>query len=528
MNRKFASGFLFIFAIITSVFFFNASASAASTTLVLSQVDGGGGGSTGTYLFDYVEIKNISSSPQSLNGLSLYYGSAVGNFASTASNAFALPNVTLNPGQYYLVQLGPTGSAGAALPTPDVTTTNLTMSAASGKVALVNGASLPINTCGATATPCSAGQLAAIVDWVAYGAAGNGTAGNGEGGTSVNNNTAMTSTQGAVRKNGGCTDTDNNNLDFDVVTAPVPRNTSTTTPCSATPADAVLDLNGDGKTDFGVIRNVGGQLRWFYNLNGSGSTAAADWGVGGDTAVPEDYDGDGKDDIAVWRAGAPFNSFFYILQSQSNTVRVVTFGQTGDDPSVIGDYDGDGKADPAVYRAGASSVWYYLGSNNNPSGNITFVPWGTTGDKPAPGDYDGDGKNDFVIRRNDGSGRGQFWMNRTTAGVAVTLFGTINDLVVPGDYDGDGKTDLAVAQGISGVYNWFYLGSATSTITQIPFGSTATDFPVQGDYDGDGKADIAVWRDGVFWIRNSSNAAVQNFQLGASGDSIALRYNYHN
>src|SRR4051794_3767030 len=49
---------------------------AASTTLVISQFDGGGGGSTGTYLFDYVEIKNISGTTQSLDTLSIYYGSA--------------------------------------------------------------------------------------------------------------------------------------------------------------------------------------------------------------------------------------------------------------------------------------------------------------------------------------------------------------------------------------------------------------------------------------------------------------------
>src|SRR4051812_6799213 len=47
----------------------------ASTTLVISQAYGGGGG-TGFYSFDYVEIKNISSTNQSLNGLSLVYGSA--------------------------------------------------------------------------------------------------------------------------------------------------------------------------------------------------------------------------------------------------------------------------------------------------------------------------------------------------------------------------------------------------------------------------------------------------------------------
>jgi DNA/RNA endonuclease G (NUC1) len=202
---------------------------APSTTLVISQVDGGGGGSTGTYLFDYVEIKNVSANSQSLNGLSLYYGSATGNFASSGTNAFALPNTLIGPGQYYLVQVGTAGTAGAPLPvTPDAVTTNIAMSGSSGKIALVNTAGLPINTCGASATPCSATQLAQIVDWVAYGAAGNGTAGNGEGGTSVNNGVALTSTQGGVRKGAGCTDTDNNNLDFDVITAPVPRNGAST------------------------------------------------------------------------------------------------------------------------------------------------------------------------------------------------------------------------------------------------------------------------------------------------------------
>src|SRR3954452_6512232 len=150
-----------------------------STTLVLSQVDGGGGGSTGTYLYDYVEIKNISNSTQSLGGLSLYYGSATGNFASAAANGFALPNVNVAPGKYFLVQLGNPGTAGAPLPvTPDAVTTNVAMSASSGKIALLPS-SFPINTCGATATPCSAAQLAQFIDWVAYGTGGNGSPGNG-------------------------------------------------------------------------------------------------------------------------------------------------------------------------------------------------------------------------------------------------------------------------------------------------------------------------------------------------------------
>ena len=53
------------------------SSPSTGPTFYLSQVYGGGGG-TGTYLNDYVEIKNVSVVPLSLNTLSLMYGSASG------------------------------------------------------------------------------------------------------------------------------------------------------------------------------------------------------------------------------------------------------------------------------------------------------------------------------------------------------------------------------------------------------------------------------------------------------------------
>jgi hypothetical protein len=198
------------------------------TGIVISHAYGGGGGSTGTYIFDYVELKNISNTPKSLGGLALMYGASAGQFGSTGSNVYALSAVILQPGQYYLVQLGAAGSGGTALPvTPDETTTNLSMAAGSGKVALVNGA-FAANTCGATLTPCSL-PSANISDLVSWGAANN-----AEGGAPTNAGVALTSVQGNVRKNLGCTDTDNNNADFDIVTAPVPRNSATTlSPCVA-------------------------------------------------------------------------------------------------------------------------------------------------------------------------------------------------------------------------------------------------------------------------------------------------------
>ncbi|MGI8812608.1 MAG: FG-GAP-like repeat-containing protein [Pyrinomonadaceae bacterium] len=531
----------------TAVFAFAADKSseanvpAASTTLVLSQVYGGGGGSTGTYLNDYVEIKNISATPQSLNGLSIQYGSAVGNFGSSATNIFALPNVTLAPGQYYLVQLGAAGTAGAPLPVAaDATTTNLSMSASSGKVALAN--IITTLNCGATATPCTFPN-ANIIDWVAYGAAGNGTAGNGEGGTSVNNGSALTSSQGAVRKTGGCTDTDDNNADFDVITAPVPRNSaSPAVPCGGTAVTLqhVVDYDGDGKTDWSVVRNTGGgpsgQVTWFNQFNGSAGGSTVAFGLAADHFVPADYDGDSRTDISVWRPGASGTAAWYTLLSGTNTLRSENFGQTGDDPTVVGDYNGDGKADIAVYRAGATtglqSTWYYRTVVNGP----TFVVnWGTNGDFPAPGDYDGDHKNDFVIQRNDGGGSARFWTLFATGTTKTERFGTPTDVIVPGDYDGDGKTDIATIRSSGGQILWLYDPSSTPAedYTGTTFGNSATDFVVQGDYDGDGKTDFAVWRPNAdptmtyYYVNRSNGSGLLVFEWGQNGDYPVANYNTH-
>ncbi len=548
MKRKFALGILSILAVITGTFFINSvsaeklgkgddSSQLLSTTIVISQAYSGGGGAGSTYLNDYIELKNISATPQSLNGLFLVYGSATGQFASVATNSFMLPNVTLNPGQYYLVQLGAAGAGGVPVPSPDATTTNLSMAAAGGKAALVTAA-FTNNTCGATATPCPL-PSASIIDLVAWG-----TSNNAEGGVTVNNGVALTATQGSVRKTGGCTETDNNNTDFDVITAPVPRNTATTAaPCGGpvAPTQNHVDFNGDGKSDFAVVRNTGGgpsgQITWFINPTGTGISYASQWGINGDFFVPEDYDGDNKTDIAIYRAGAPTVAAFYILQSNGNTVRIEKFGQTGDEPRIVGDYDGDGKADVSVYRAGLNagdqSTWFYRGSLSNPSGNVTYVNWGQNGDFPAPGDYDGDGKRDFVIQRNGGGGQARFWMLQTTAGFNSVVFGNPTDTIVPGDYDGDGKTDLAVVRGSGGQLNWYVHPSSTGVISGSPtaiFGVSATDFTAQGDYDGDGKTDFAIWRPSAtagasaFWVLGSTTGAF-SVPFGQNGDYPVANYN---
>ncbi len=311
---------------------------------------------------------------------------------------------------------------------------------------------------------------------------------------------------------------------------------------SVAPQQNVVDYNGDGKTDFALVRNAGGQKTWYINLNGTNTTYGVEWGLSSDIFVSGDFDGDNKSDIAVWRGistNQPSgNAFFYILQSQTNTVLIEDFGQSGDYPLVVGDYDGDGKDDVAVYRQvlspGAQSTWFYKASSGTPSG-IVSVPWGIFQDTPAPGDYDGDGKNDFVVRRGNPSSPSSsatFWMNQTSDGITTRVFGNGLDIIVPGDYDGDSKTDLAIVRSLGGVFQWWHQKSSDGMVTQTTFGSATTDSIAQGDYDGDGKTDQAVWRasptvgSSVFWF-NGSTSGVGAISFGHNGDAPVAGYNSH-
>jgi hypothetical protein len=227
---------------------------------------------------------------------------------------------------------------------------------------------------------------------------------------------------------------------------------------------------------------------------------------------------------------------FYILNSTGFTLTTVNLGQTGDDPTIVGDYNGDGKDDAAVYRGGASagqqSFWYY---KTTPAGPVNYVPWGQNGDFPNPGDFDGNGSADFQVQRNSGSGQGVFLTLLSTGAMpAPFIFGTSSDLLLPGDYDGDGKTDVCVARGLSGQIIWTYRRSIDGASGPwTPWGLSASDFPAQGDYDGDGRTDIAIWRpsatagQSAFWIYNVATGAVTTQPFGQQGDYPVANYNSH-
>ncbi len=370
-----------IFTLLLLVAFINAN--SQSTTVVISQVYGGGGANTGTptYRNDYVELHNVSAVSQDITGFKLMYGSAVGQFASAANNSFTFPSTTIIPaGGYLLVQTGPAGTLGAAFPlSADLTTSNLTMSGTSGKVALVNS-TFPINTCGATATPCNVTQLSSFIDWVAFGAAGNGAAGNGEGGTSANNGVAINTAQGCVRKTNGCQDTDNNNNDFVVTTNPVPRNsTSTLVTCSGPTATISATPNITNITTSVGIASASQS----FNLSASNLTpAAGNLSIAPTTGIEISFDNSTFFSTA--------QNFAYTGSAVASTPIYVRISATATQGALTGTNvtcSGGGAASNAVVTvAGGVSQNFY----SQPTGNLSMLTtWGTAtnGTGAAPLDF---------------------------------------------------------------------------------------------------------------------------------------------
>lgn len=339
---------------------------------------------------------------------------------------------------------------------------------------------------------------------------------------------------------------------------------------SGTPApepNGKVDLNGDGRTDYLIVRPNGGAgatalaerrdgrsrvsqrerirnraavksnlqgggspILWYgLNSNDFGFTGVA-WGDSDlDEPLTADFDGDGSDDITVWRpALAEEFAYFYSINSSDYTFRSSAFGQLFDNPYVVGDYDGDGVDDPAVFRCPETpgTCYFYYRASTNPDIGIYAIAFGSgqLGDLlPFVGDFNGDGLNDFAVQAAAPSNpeNGIFYIGMNGSfDVTGVEWGLLNDFLVSGDFDGDGKSDITVTRMIDGTLWWYVLEQDGGT-QFVPWGQDF-DFEAPGDYDGDGRDDFAIYRwndtDAFFWVQPSNGDTHFGVPWGQPGD----------
>jgi len=157
------------------------------------------------------------------------------------------------------------------------------------------------------------------------------------------------------------------------------------------------DWNGDGRTDIGVFR---GGFYWILDANGNGAfdgtganldEAFAFGGVPGDKPITGDWNGDGRADVGLFRQG-----FFWILDGNgdrtftgANGDAAFAFGGLNGDVPLTGDWNGDGRAEVGVFRAGY--FWVLDGNGDRAftgaNGDAAFAFGGLAGDQPLAGHW---------------------------------------------------------------------------------------------------------------------------------------------
>lgn len=258
---------------------------------------------------------------------------------------------------------------------------------------------------------------------------------------------------------------------------------------------AVGDFNGDGKQDLAVANAGASEVSIFLGdgLGHFGAATSVGAGDGAWSVAVGDFNGDGKPDLAV--ADRASGKVSILLGHGDGTFGFAADYTIGTYPFsvVVGDFNGDGNQDLAVGDRGSNDVAILLGD-----GAGHFVVAGNVpADNPlavALGDFNGDGNQDLAIASRNansvsillGDGAGNF--------SAATIFaaGDTPQAVAVGDFNNDGRQDLVVANRTGFVS--ILLGDGAghfSSPMSFPVGSTPYSVAV-ADFDGNGNQDLVT------------------------------------
>ncbi|WP_180948662.1 N-acetylmuramoyl-L-alanine amidase [Actinotignum timonense] len=220
----------------------------------------------------------------------------------------------------------------------------------------------------------------------------------------------------------------------------------------------------------------------FFLANGWGRTAdiVMDYGLRGDEILTGDWNGDGRDTLAIRRS-----NIFHVRDTLTSGVatRVFSFGRA-DDEVFVGDWDGDGVDTFAVRRGNLLLV-----RNSLTSGPAdTVYCFGNPGDTWLVGDWNGDGVDTLAVRRGNVF---IFTDNLATSAVSGEMaYGNPGDEVLAAKIEPQRST-LVVRRG--NVYVVRGPLSGPEVTEDVTYGRHS-DMVIFGDWDGRGGQTLGVVR----------------------------------